>query len=470
MPVRQGNQRETASQKGSDYSDAVIEFVEHRGYFLDSRAEDSGEGEDLVFIPKAGNRARIVAESKYRSSNKPGLSPNDYVVDFAERFYQWEEGAYRGYEFHLYTSKSSNPQLWTDLFGRVKDDEVESFFEKMKQKSKGETRVFLQKHKPSGFKRFLENSYIWIDYEIGDLKRINNRIGETGEYEYNPYSINYKAVGEPGNHKTNLLQVSKLPEQLYKIPATDGLTTRQFYSVKQHNVRPIHFHSNYIYSLIDPDELDPESSKMFDKEDYELLSFREFATDPPSEQEVNISKVLVRGVITTIANKVGAEVNRERRDTRIFMRHEGTGDLKSEGKWVAKTLDTGEVRHRSVVLFVKCFDNKYFVGLYPTEEFTKDGKKLVSGSRKKYLSDRFNPGNFPQNDRKSSTVKIWLSKLALEESLLRFELCTNLRDIQISRVDDLALEGARPPKTGDERNKLVQDQLTVVSDTEENYG
>lgn len=466
MPVRQGNRRETSSQKGSDYSDAVIEFQNHRGYFLDTRAEDSGEGEDIVFIPKAGNRSKVVAEVKYRSSDKKGLSPNDYVADLAKRFYQWSEGAYRGYEFNLFTSKSSNEQLWLDLFKRLKDDVVESFFKKMKEESDGAYQSFLEKHEPSRFKRFLENSYIWIDYEIGDFERIINRNEETAEYGYDPYAINYKPIPESGVHKTNLLQVVELPPDLYKIPAVDGLTTKKFYAHDSHDVLPVHYYNNEIYSLVNPDEFDEETSSMCSVDVFESTSFSEFAVRDPSETKVNISKVLIRGLVTTIANRIGAEVNRERRDTRLYMRHKNE-DLKVNGQWVTQQLETGEVRHRSVTVFVKFFDEHYYLGLYPTTEFTKDGQELVSGHRKKYLSDRFNPGNFPQNNRKSSTVDIWLSELALEQSLTRFKLPSNLQTVQIQRVEDLILEGVRPPESGNERNQLVKNQLEGSIDLED---
>lgn len=458
MPVRQGNRRETSSQKGSDYSDTVIEFQNHRGYFLDTRAEDSGEAEDLVFIPKAGNRSKVVAEVKYRSSEKSGLSPNDYVEEFAKRFYQWSEGAYRGYEFNLFASKSSNEQLWLDLFKRLKNDAVKPFFEKMKNESEGAYRSFLEKHESSRFKRFLENSYIWIDYEIGDFERIINRNEETDEYGYDPYAINYEPVRDSGAHKTNLLQVVELPPEHYRVPAADGLTTKKFYSHDPHGVLPVHYHNNEIYSLLHPDEFDEETNSMCSDGSFETTSFRDFAVRTPSETEANISKVLIRGIVTTIANQIGAEVNRERRDTRVYMRHDDE-DVKVDGKWVTQQLDTGEVRHRSVTVFVKLFNERYFLGLYPTTEFTKDGRELVSGHRKKHLSDRFNTGKFPQNNRKSSTIEIWLSELALEQSLTRFKLPGNLQTVQIQRVEDLILEGVRPPESGDERNQLVEGQL-----------
>lgn len=465
MPVRQGNQRETSSQKGSDYSDAVIEFQNYRGYFLDTRSEDSGESEDLVFIPKAGNRSKVVAEVKYRSSDASGLSPNDYVEEFAKRFYQWEEGAYRDYEFNLFASKSSNPQLWLDLFKRLKDSKVESFFEKMKDESDEIHLEFLEKHEPSRFKRFLENSYIWIDYSISDFERIINRTEKTDEYGYDPYSINYEPILETGCHKTNLLQVVELPSKLYKVATVDGLTTRKFYSHDPHDTLPIHYYNNKIYSLIHPDEFDDETSRMCVESSCQVTPFREFSVENPSGTEINISKVLIRGVLTMIAGSIGAEVNRDRRDTRVFMRHEDE-DVKIQGKWVTQQLDTGEVRHRSITIFVKFFDGHYYLGLYPTVEFTRDGQNLVSGQRKKHLSERFSSSNWPQNKRKSQTVEIWISELALQQTLTRFNLPSNLYRVQVQRVEGLKLDGIRPPKTGDERNQLVEDLLVNSNDTE----
>lgn len=463
MPVRQGNQRETSGQKGSDYSDAVIEFQKQRGYFLDARAEDSGEAEDLVFIPKASNRPKVVAEVKYRSPNKSGLSPNDYVEDFAKRFYQWEEGSYRDHEFYLFASKSSNAALWKDLFERLKDDAVESFFEKMKDQSEGMHRQFLEQHEPSRFKRFLENSYIWLDYDIGDFERIVNRVETTGEYNYDPYSINYHPVEEPGAHKTNLLELVELPPEIYKIPTVEEMTTTKFYSHDRNDILPVHYHSDHIYSLVHPDEFDERLRDMCEAGAFDTTSFIDFATADPTETQINISKVLIRGVVTTIADRIGAEVNRERRSTRIYMKHEGE-DIKKQGKWVTQELETGEVRHRSVTVFVKFFDSRYYVGLYPTTEFTTNGKDLVSGGRKKHLSDRFNPAKFPQNSRKSNTVDIWLAELALEESLTRFKLYENLQDVLLRRTEDIVIDGVRPPKSGTERNQLIEDHLDGTID------
>ena len=472
MTVHEGDQRETASQKGTAYSDAVIGFVEQLGYFLQSRAEDSGEKEDLVFVPKAGNRDSIVAEAKYRSPDKQGISPNDYKTGFAEYFYQWKQGTYQDYDFHMFIANASNRSLWLNLFKRLKDDAIADFFEKMKDEADEPYQSFLEKHEYTGFKRFLESSVIWLNYSIGDLKRIANRDEEDNEYGFNPYKINFEAVRETGLHKTNLLEAATLPSELYTSPAADGLTTREFHSYGAHDALPIHYHNGTIYSLLPPSELDEETQQMLADSDPVSTSFSEFATGNPSESEVDTSKVLLRGLIALIADEVGAEANRERGGTRIFIRHDssklddGEKKLYVQGKWITNQLDTGEVRHRSVNLKLKYFSGSYFFTLYPTQEFTKDGTHLVSGSRKKHLTDRFNPGAHPQNKRKSDTVEMWLSKLGLEQSLTRYNLPENLQDVQLTRVDELSLEGIRPPNSPNERNKLITDQLAGEVDVD----
>lgn len=465
MPIRRGNQRETSSQKASDYADAVINFMDTRGYLVDSRAEDSGEFEDIVFIPKAGNRTPVVAEAKYRSPNSKGLSPNDYVEEFARRFMQWEEGTYNKYDFHLFTSKLSNDQLWNNLVHHIKSDEVQAFYEKMIKESTGTLGEFLSKHESTRFERFLENTYVWGDYSFEDFERVLNRTQRTDEYDFDPYSINFKPVPETGIHKSNLLEFTELPPTLYQISAIDGLSSSKFYNHEPHEYLPLHLHNDRIYSLIQPSELDAESKDMCDLNTVTTTDFTAFATTDPTQEKINTSKVLLRGVLSMLADKVGAIVNRERSDTRIYMEHEDKN--RSVGnKWITKELDTGEIRHRSVSVFVRYFSNKYYFGLYPTVEFTRDGRNLVSGDRKKYLSERFSPSRFPQqNKRKSQTVEIWLSELSLEESLSRFGLPENLIQFKVNRVENLELPGVRPPRSGDERNQLIEDQLAKSSTT-----
>lgn len=465
MPIRRGNQRETSSQKARDYADAVIEFMDTRGYYMDVRAEDSGELEDLVFIPKAGNRSRVVGEAKYRDPDSIGISPNDYVEEFAKRFRQWNGGAYQNYDFNLFTSNLSNDQLWDNLVKHIKSNEVEDFYEKMVDESGGDLQEFLRRHDSTGFERFLENTYVWGDYSIGDFERITDRASQTDEYQFDPYSINFEPVDQTGVHKSNLLVITRLPPTLYVIDPIDNLTTSQFYQHDPHDHLPVHFHDGLIFSLIHPSELDDETRDMCNLDGVIEEDFQAFATSNPTQHEVNISKVLLRGVLSMLADKVGAVVNRERNDTRIYMEHEGT-DRSVENKWVTRELETGEVRHRSVSIFVRYFTDAYFYGLYPTVEFTEDGRNLVSGARKKYLSDRFNPGKFPQNKRKSQTVEIWLSELALEESLGRFVLPDNLKYVTVSRVEGLELPGVRPPDSGEERDQLVEDQIERANMTD----
>lgn len=459
MPFRTPKSREALGQIGRDYADAVIEFMNARGYTLDARAEDTGEGEDLVFVPKLGAKASIVAEAKYRDPDGDGFSPNDYKTGFGERFYQWESGAYQGYDFHLFVSKLSNPSLWRDLFHSHKSEAIESFFDKVCEVAEGEVADFLARHSHTRFERFIENTVIWGDYGRSDLIRIAERTSETGEYNYDPYLETYDTARESGTHRLNLLEATTLPSTLYQYPALEGTNTRSFYRHEDNRLNPIHYHDGVIHSLLAPEEL-PEATRDFCSEtDPDTLNFDEWATDEPSENRVNIAKSLLRGLLTRTAKENDAIVTRERNDTRILMPR-GDSDQTINGKWVATQLDkTPEVRHRAVVIRVKRFAGAYFYALSPKQEFTRDGRILVSGKRKSELASTFSPGRYPQNHRKKQSVSIWEGILSPNQSLLRFNWPQALQELELARVEDLTLEGVRPPASADERNELIKQVL-----------
>lgn len=459
MPFRTPKRREALGQSGRDYADAVIEFLEARGYLLDSRAEDTGEQEDLVFVPKMGTRPSIVAEAKHRDEGN-GFSPNDYKVGFGERFREWEAGNYEGYEFHFFISTLSNKQLWKDLFDSSKEDVLANFFnEKICTAAEGDLAEFLSQHDYTRFERFVENTVIWGDYSRNDLTRVAERAKKTGDYDYNPYLETYETVPESGNLRSNLLEITELPETLYRIPALDGTDTRSFYRHEENQTNPIHYHGGTIYSLVAPDDL-PEATRDFCLDDEaETVVFEQWATDDPPADRIDISKALLRGLLTMAATEADAVVTRERNDTRIYMPR-GDTDITVNNRWVTRQLDkTREVRHRAIVLRVKHFADRYFYTFVPKQEFTQDGRIPVAGDRKEELAADFSPARYPQNRRKKQTVDIWETILAPSQTLDHFRLPEPLQQLQFRRVDDLTLERIRPPKTADERKELIEDHV-----------
>lgn len=463
MPWRTPDKREALGQKGRDYADAVVDFMNARGYLLEGRAEDTGEPEDMVFLPKAGNRTPVVVEAKHRDEDN-GLSPNAYQTGFGERFREWECGSYEGYKFNFFISETSNPGLWKQLFKSTDEEAITEFYtEKVRNAAEGELAEFLDRHAPSRFKRFVENTYVWADYGRGDLIRIAERAKDSGDYDYNPYLESYEAVPEPGDLRTNLLEIRVLPETLYRIPALDGTQTRSFYRHKANRDQPVYYYEGSIYSLLAPDDLPDATTDFYRTTEADTLRFDRWASADPSPEQVDAAKALLRGLLTMHTTENRAVVTRERDDTRIYMHHEDT-DETLDGKWLTQQLETSEVRHRAVVVRMHRFGGRYFYALAPKQEFTTDGRIPVSGERKKELAADFSEAKYPQNKRKLQTVDLWETILAPDESLLRFSLPAPLRELQLERVEGLTLEGVRPPSTPEERTELIEGSVEDAPD------
>jgi hypothetical protein len=450
VPYRSAKEREALGESGKEYADAVIDFMNARGYLLEARAEDTGEQEDLIFVPKAGSRKSIMAEAKYRQEDD-GFSPNDYKEGFGERFREWEKGSYQGYEFHLFFSDAANRQLWKNLFEHHKQEVIDNFYGKIVESTEGELHEFLSGHKYTRFERFMENTFVW-NYSRRELINRTERAKQEGDYDYNPYMEEYDAVPKSGDHSSNLLMVSELPDTLYKTTALDGTDTRSFYRHAENETNPVHYHGGIIYSLIPPEELPPSAQEFYDSHEIDTEDFGEWSSDSPSSERVDIAKALLRGLLAMMAKENDAEVTRKRGGTRIFTESTTAVDNIQLAKELNKT---DEVRHRSIVVDVKHLAGNYFYALTPKQEFTKDGTTLVSGKRKDELAGDFSSGRYPQNKRKKRVVDAWVEILTPDQSLLRYAEAPLLQEISLKRVDGITLEGVRPPKDSKEREDLI---------------
>jgi len=462
--------REGQSQKGTDYADSIVEFMNEAGYKLVSRAEDFGEQEDLVFEPIVGEQRPVVAEAKSRDEDSKGFSPNDYRRGLAERFREWYEGSYRGYRFHLFFEVESNQTLWRDLFDNVELDEVERFYKKIidEVSTDGEPddlEEFITQHDHSLFSDFLGDSVVWAGLDRSDLARITERIEESGEYDANPYLESFSAVQDTGILSTNLIEATSLPESLYRFSAVENSTTKSFHRYDENNVNPVYFHGGYVYSLIDYSEL-PDATKDFcDGEDSDEMSFKRLAAESPSADEVNISKVLLKNLIVKYVvehkNQI-VHVTRERGDTRLYVGYDE--DYEVSNRSLIFELDKYEgYRHRAVALGTEYFDGSYYYTLVPKMEFTFDGEEPVPGDLKSQRAADFNPGRIPeQNKRKSKIVRDWVDVITPDESLAVVGAPEPIQQLSLRWINELKLERARPPRDGDEREELIESEIAEL--------
>jgi len=450
--------RELNQQKGRDYADAAVRFMDTRGYICTDRAEVSGSTTDLEFKPKVSGRP-IIAEAKYRGQNKDGLSPKKYKEGFAKYFIRWADEP--EYEFHFFISKESNPSLWQKLFREDPDsEEVEDYFDQLQEEVGGELGERLSKYDVETFEDFAADTTIW-NWDYIELTREADRAERVGDLDYEPYLTAYPPIEDgEGRLFSNLFEVTQYPSTIYRWATKDGVSHSSFYGKQENQHIPVELGNGYLYSLLAPNELHKTASEKVIGEPEQLQCDKLIGKS--DDETVNLVKSLLRGLITHYAsNAAGAEIG-ERRDGRVTVIYMPLRDPANQNKevinsrWLAKKADGHNVvRHRAIEVRVKRFAGQYYYAFMPRQEFTTDGKSLVSADYKSRLVDDFPHGRFPQNDRKRKNITVWGDVLNPGESVVAYSTINALRELEFNQVGDIQTD-YRPPTDGDERSEHIE--------------
>ncbi|WP_092662301.1 hypothetical protein [Halorientalis persicus] len=452
--------REANSQKGRDYADAVIRFMDSRGYICTDRAEVSGSGTDLKFKPKVSGRP-IIAEAKHRGQNQQGLSPKKYKEGFAEYFIRWVENP--EYEFHFFISNEANGQLWRRLFRQDPDSEtVREYFEELQEDIAGETGEELSKYTVETFEDFAADTTVW-NWDYVELVREADRAERTGDLDYEPYLTPYSPIKDgQGKLHTNFFEVTNLPSTVYRFAVQDGVSPSSFYGRQMNRHAPVALYEGMLYSLLPQEDLPDAAADATDGGE-DQLSFVEFS-DRSDDDSKNWAKSLLEGLLAFYARENGAVVG-ERHDGRVTLIYMPLSDGGNHGKerkvgrrWLAKEADRHPVvRHRAIEVDVKRFAGRYYYAFSPKQEFTEDGRTLVDPAYKDKLSDDFSQSRYPQNARKRGNIEAWAEVLDPQESLMAYGAAKPIQELEFEQVRDIETN-CRPPSDGDERTELIERQ------------
>lgn len=455
---RKPARREANPRRGSDYTEAVIEFMDTRGYICTNRAEISGSRDDLEFKPKVNGRP-IIAEAKHIREDQDGFSPNDYKQGFAEYFLKWVREP--ELQYHFFVSEESNPRLWDQLFDEEPDsDEVHTFFEKIEDAVDDEVGEELSQYEEETFEEFAADTTVW-NYTLAELELETDRGERTGNFDYEPYHTEYPVIEDrDGNLSTNLFEITEFPTTLYRMSIEDGVSTSSFYDQRENRFAPVELDDGHLYSFLSESEL-PEATQGVVDGTTEEITTVEFVQSLEGD-EVNLIKSLLKGLLTLVANESGVTVD-ERRDgavTVAYFSHTdaGTrGEKKVGQRWVAKEANSHPVvRHRAVEIKLKRFADDFYYVLIPKQEYTTDGETLVSSDRKNELTSDFSKSSYPQNDRTRKNLEMWADILNPGDSILRFgNPYTAIRELQFDHVGGITVE-CRPPKDSNERKELIE--------------
>jgi hypothetical protein len=464
-------EREGAAQKGEDYKQSVIEYMESLNYMLQRDSAFHSSLDDLQFDDKATGD-RVVAEAK---SHSDGVSPNDFKSELSRYFLEYiETREDRRFDFYIFAENLSNEGLWKALFDRdvENNDQLKSFYEKLLENAAEGIKEELHRTTVDEFRDFAVDTHVHVATYL-NLQQQAQQLEESERFQYEPYLHPYEAIEEEVEYSTNLYEISSLPEWLYIIDTTSDAESANVYNYNN-EAYPVQLYDRKLYSLIEPNQLPSTTRHYIKEEQYERVNFDDWIQQNTGESEdtENIIRALLRGIFTLLARERDCVVDREKGTVVYPELSSKHGSERKHGRiWLVKQLDAyDEFRHRAVKVRVRNFGDEYYYVLLPTQVFTSDGKRRVSGDRKYMLQNSFSPNRFQgQNSKWDRQLSMWQRLLSGDQQRLDKFMSrsfTAVEELSFSRVKSSL--GMKPPADGEERNELLEssDDLRTKGDGE----
>jgi len=422
-----------------------------RGYICESRAEISGGTVDLEFTPKVTGSSLMV-EAKNVREDQQGLSPNQLKDEFARYFLRWVRNP--DTEFHIFVSNTANVQLWKNLVHEEPDsDTVWDFYQKVKGSVDDDHREELERYDPETFEEFVRFTSAW-NYTLGELLYYAEEAKETGHFEWDPYLEQFSPIRDPeGKLISNLFEITEYPPSIYVFPVSDDVTSGSFTESRKHEFGPFTLQEGELFTLFAEDELSEQTSKIVTSKPEERSS-NEFIADS-DQDDINLLKTLLKGLLGyKIQHSSATVASREDGPTVTYLPlPEDQDAIMRQGRTLVERTDKlGDIRHQALEIKVKYLSGELYYSLRPVEEFTSDGKTLVSARRKDQLSDIFSQSSYPQNDRRRKQLQDIVNEFS-QSTLSRSTLPEVVRNLSLEQVS--VATQYRPPKDSDEREQII---------------
>jgi len=393
-----------------------------------------------------------MVEAKNVREDQQGLSPNQLKDEFARYFLRWVRNP--DTEFHIFVSNTANVQLWRDLIHEEPDSEtVQDFYRKVKDAVDDDLRDELEGYDPETFEEFIRFTSAW-NYTLGELLYYAEEAKETGHFEWDPYLEQFSPIRDPeGELISNLFEITEYPASMYLFPVSNDVTPSSFTESREHEFGPFTLQKGELFTLFSEDELSEQTSEIVDG-DPEELSFEEFTVDG-DQDDINLIKRLLKGLLGyKIQHSSATIASREDGPTVTYLPlPEDQDEITRKGRTLVERTDKlGDIRHQALEIKVKYLSSEFYYSLRPVEEFTSDGKELVSARRKDQLSDIFSQSSYPQNDRRRKQMQDIVnefSQITLSKSTLP-EVVRNIGLEQVSFATQF-----RSPKDSDEREQII---------------
>lgn len=435
------------------YLNKVSELLQLDGFILIQKSSDVGRSPDLLLRkPDTEGKTVINVETKYADVS---LSDPTFLSELSTYFILYTDKKPEPPDTYLYFRKLKNITKWRKIFDANKYDEAvcKAFYETLvNNKELGEQlRDKVKERGFEPFRRFVADTYVnQINYD-GLLMRIDerNKGKKNPLYGYQIYIRELSPMKGKQQIIGNFAEIMKFMGSIYSWELIHS-RYRDIYARIQ-RYEPVVLKGKFLYSL-DPaygtklgQFVNHSTFKTINPEDWLLEAYSLEGSDKLSILQTLYKKYILNFGVC----KKGCKYIRYRNSDNLFFQHADFSQDKTivDGKQVTrlfKKTSSPFVKHETIEIEVKIYDQRLFVFYNPAVLFTDNNGRLITGSNVKRLHDKFSPNKYDTNPTILGDMRWW------------FNYLNDKNESQLETSDLLDFVGnLKPPKDSKTRNLLT---------------
>jgi hypothetical protein len=445
-------EREGLSQKDRNYKEQIRKFMELRGYSLVKDSHTDSILSDMVFrrVPDMGE-TEILLEAK---DTKLSLSDDDFAREIGSYYKKYRRRKVdQRFRLFIVASGLAATNRWKKVFEEEKWDQDEITKLKSEAKSKSGDDGDLE-WSEEAFKEFLGDSTL-IQADYLDLKAKIDELERKQGFDPSKFYIQESEVmNEKDKIKSNLVKVARYPQKMLSAEHKKINDIRTFYS--ENKAEPVALKFHKLHSIQNFNLLSNSITK-YKKENSEVetSSFKEWLTGDQDEESV--AKEIFRKYVIQEAKENGFSHEYYRGRHILYREHPDMDESENKVQgWkftrVYEDRNTPVVRHKSIELDIKMYNDEMYLAIAPSIVFSYDGQNLIkNGKTVSKLHDSIG-SNYDTNDRVLNLVEMWYNRLKLHEDKL-----AQKRKFKTTKPISMEL-GVRPIKSTKERDEAEKNR------------
>jgi len=452
-------EREALHQRGEQYKQQVIDFLNASGYRVVKDSSTHGITADLICKkPEAEGTREFYIEAKDTDLSRFDKS---FLREMARYFISYiDEPRPSRFDLLVFVRDTKATTKWKHIFDDSlrRDEAIEEYYRRVVNVEglQDEEQKRLAHTELDDFREFVADSDIYQ----GGYETLTRNAEQLNDSE-RLISDFFLREEEPirGNEaiQTNFYCIERLPEKIYTAK-TEGIEDYSVVYELNPHYSPIWLEGDEMYTIFPPEDMPKTLTHFLDEDSIQDDTFLEWSQKDESNREKTVIALLKR-LVTYQAVQRGCSSTEVNGDYRIFVEHEDLSeeeqtrnDLQVSRVFYGEKEETARfVRHRAVTIDINDYDGEYYLFLVPTTVYTEDGSEPIEGGRAKSLDDQF--GVRESNSRILRYVHQWSELLGVGE----YDDNDGLFGLNTSTVEGLTLP-VRPVTDTDEQSRVMSNK------------